>query len=537
MGRAASILLSPTVLYFIAALGLSLYLLTSSLLPTDKIDPLVLLPVLLVFFAGVRKLYKPYVLNPVWPYLSLQLVIFGIMLEEVFFRPFGLSLKVYAVMFLFACLSAAYYLFRHFRYLWSVSVPFRLLFLFLLANMFYFLFYHSEFRSYYGLYHEVWVVNATRFGQRALTGGQAGQFQESGLLAMYLTMLSPFIAFIIPLMLTRSDQTAVDRNNTVARIIRYFIYALSGFFLLSGLGAVLGLSHYHFTNGQFYSNFFGLYQGVENIFSVFFILLAGFRLIIHHYAERFEGTRLPLLTDLLLATCGIFILLPLKKTPLIALAVAMVLFSLAARYFQFLPVKKNIYKTRRQALETFYKTMAGMAAALLVYFLNQNFIIATIGTLTERFGSMQTLDQRATIWHYFMNDWANELGLFQLFFGFGLDASRELAYFTSSMLPRDVDTLSSIHNFYLQMAYEYGLVSLLFFGALGWIMLDNLIVLFKRDSDRPILKILCMTSVSLLIYLALYYYTESPVVPVLLMTFSVIGLLEALKLAYKRIGA
>ncbi|MEW5818905.1 MAG: hypothetical protein AB1782_01825, partial [Cyanobacteriota bacterium] len=106
----------------------------------NHVDPLIVYVFLSIgVIAGILTLKKSLETTFI-PYLFLQLIIIAIFLDTKITTFTGINFKIYILVFGIAFLTAIYYMYKDFNYLWKNFLVFRLLLIFFLINIFYFLF-------------------------------------------------------------------------------------------------------------------------------------------------------------------------------------------------------------------------------------------------------------------------------------------------------------------------------------------------------------------------------------------------------------
>ena len=146
--------------------------------------------------------------------------------------------------------------------------------------------------------------------------------------------------------------------------------------------------------------------------------------------------------------------------------------------------------------------------------------------LTNRFTSADTLNVRLVNWELYNQHWADNLNLFKFLFGFGIDSSREAAFFLSAMHPDPSFQQPHIHNIYLEMFYNYGLIAILFFLPFVLVLAGNFKHILRNKYD-----IFHCLSICVVVFFFVFYLTESPSLPSIIVIFSLIGFVESIRRA------
>ena len=512
-----------------------------SRLNLGNIDPLLAYIILSAgVFSGIFLLKKS-LQSRIIPYSAMQLVIFWIFFELVFLNPLGINFKLYALAFGIAMFVFLNDMFTSFGYLWSRFPVFRLLFIFFIINIIYFLLnYYSDFRSYYAVHYDVWINHQTADRIHALTQGikttSTRDFAESGSITKYLFSLCSIVSLSVALMVFKAHNSIESINNHLLHLIKIIVYGFLAFYTLVALGLILHFANIEFIDGQLKGNFLGMKEGFECYLSLFALLLIGFRLfILQNDSIKNKNSLLNPLNLLLVANIT-FILLAIRKTSIIA-------FFLSA-FIIFICNLPVIFKNNKpsgiltsSANNIIFKIILLLSLALVGLFIYQSsdFVSYLLYHFQERFSSSSTLEIRQSIWNLFLRDWQNTLDLKTAVFGYGVDSSRELTFYVSSMLTGFAH-VDQVHNFYLTMFYEYGLMALFYFGTSIYIVFTS-IKNFLNPSANRYLKIFSSVSLAIIVFYHIYYFTESPTIPLMIMFFSMVGILESIKESYKQAQA
>lgn len=496
------------------------------LLKNADIDPFLLYMIMAVLFVAASCLFKKATQSFNIPYLLLQLIFIWILLDFTYLDHFGINIKFYTLIFGFALLMSVFYGLKYHNYLWQNFPVFRYLLIFFILNIFYFLFYHSDFRS--SPYPDIWFqrMNQELFKNASFT---LKNFSENSSYVIYLISLSPLVSIVVSLMTFYGCKIQKSVDDQLINIIKWVTYGFIVYFLAAILAILVGFSSFAFEDGRLTGNFFGASFGFHIYLSMFLIFLVGFKFYLKDIYD-FQGKNLLSMTlNSVIFLCFALILLQINKTSIIGLAIVAVVTSIIN--LKMPKDKTNPLITGKR--NTFSKLFLGLIPLLIVIAIllqNSDFLGEVFNSIADRFSSMNTLDSRTMTWKFFITDWFSNLSIFRLFFGHGIDASVENIFFISSMFPRS-DLLLSTHNIYIGMFYDYGLVALLYFGAMVSVIISNIKLIFSKNSSWQI-RLFSKTSLGILIFFMVYHFTDGLRIPIAIMFFCLIGVLESLKYSY-----
>lgn len=470
-------------------------------------------------------IYEKSIKNPIFVYIPLQLILATIFVDAKFAKITGFEPKLYALAFLLAFLVAVTFLFKYFKWLWSNFLLFRCFFIFFIINLFYFTFYHTDFRewsTYYFNNLQYFDFNSKVLSIEAVGLYPNSNFSETKQVGMYLGSIVPVIASVISIMIFHGLNTTKAVNDRFCEVIKYITLTLSIYLGLAILSIPLGISSFLFIfDGRFWSDFLGIAGFSEYYIAIFIIMLVGFKYYINNNYFENKSFYNILMNIGIITFFGILCLFIVKAT-LIALS-----FSLAVMFFL---NKKN-------------KQILGLSKPLIcVIVIGLIFIIAAFSTqiavqiekISTRFSDLNSLNMRTDLWTVYIQNWLDNLTIFNILFGHGIDASRELAFKIAFMEPSyGVVGVPHIHNAYLEVFYDYGMMGLLYIGTLVYIGFDNLRTIFSDKIKDDKLKLACSMSLTILLYTSIYYTAEVFRIPAAIVLFSSLGMLESLKYVYK----
>ena len=186
------------------------------------------------------------------------------------------------------------------------------------------------------------------------------------------------------------------------------------------------------------------------------------------------------------------------------------------------------------ALGALLLAVAGLAVSGLMPIITEK-----IDYYLNGFSKLSTLSIRTGNWHYFFQDWADTLSLKTLLFGYGIGASRESIFFISAMRQAGDRTLvQTLHNSYLEFLYDYGMLSLIYFGIYATLLMSTLKTFVQRTHqgavEQPLVdtqKLWGIVSVCLLLFMGIYAMLDGIRVQLLIQLFAMLGWIEGLKTA------
>jgi O-antigen ligase len=538
-------LLSDKFLIIIGALFVPLIAM-KFVLKNENIDVTMVYLILSVGFIAGIYIFRQSLKISYLPYLLLQLVIIWIFFDSKITAATGVQMKLYALAFGLAFAAALYYIWFNAGYLWRNFPVYRLLLIFFIINIGYFFFYRSDFRSWYSSYIDIWLMRPEvrlYFMHQGMDVFEK-TFTETRYVGMYLGSLAPLVCLTVSLFAFYELKSIKDINLRLISIIKFVIIALAIYFTAALFFVLIGTSSIGFVDGRLWGDFLGFGQAFAIYLSYYLLLLVGFKYFINIAPEKGMTNVENIAIKLFITICLILILLQINKTVIIALTASMLVFwglcFMTGIQYNWDKKKEYISSDKNPIYLKLILIVFGIIFFILTMQYSETILDAltkTIERLNMRFGSFGTFNIRTTVWEYFIEYWYQNLTVFKVIFGFGLDASREAAFRISSIIAGDIRTFSSplvhIHNLYLQMFYEYGLIAFLYFGALLVVVFDNLRQIFKANAHNYT-RLFSILSMSVIIFFAIFGLTEIVRIPIAIVFFSLIGFLESLKYAYNR---
>ncbi|OGI04100.1 MAG: hypothetical protein A2Y25_11410 [Candidatus Melainabacteria bacterium GWF2_37_15] len=479
-----------------------------------QIDPILLLGILITGLGLLIYLFNESIKKPVIAYFLIQLTVIWIFFGQKILGPMGLEIKPHAVVFLLTTLVSFYFIFKHFDYLWSYK-PFRYLFFFFIISTIYAIFYKTDFRS--SSYIDLWIHNNLGLKHSAIKSGLGTISREFGSsetkYIVYLAGLAPLIAFVAGFMSFKSG----GLKPTLQNLISFFSFTSLTYLIFLGISILAGTSTLMFIQGRLAID--GGFTG-NDFEALLLIMLVGFYLYIQKNRDfkLYEPTKWSIITNIIILS--LLILLGIKKGTILSLFIAThvvigLIFAVKLYY------KEKIGFNFNPAF-----LLAPIFLIVLPTIFCPEFAETTLYNIQDRFASTDTIDIRMVNWELYNQYWAGNFDFFKALFGFGIDSSREATFFLTAMHPEPSMQQPHIHSIYLEMFYNYGLIALLFFLPFILILFGNF-----KDILHNKYNIFNCLSVTIILFFLVYYITESPAVPSIIVIFSLLGFLESIRRA------
>ncbi|MCK5177493.1 MAG: O-antigen ligase family protein [Candidatus Aenigmarchaeota archaeon] len=501
------------------------------------VNPFVLTGVLFTGFIFFLFLLDKSIKHPVIPYFLLQLTIVWIFFGKKILSPFGLDFKPHAVIFLLAFLCSGYFLITKFKYLWAYR-PFRYIFGFFLISTVYAVFYKTDFRS--SSYIDLWIQSNAGLKFNALGSGAAAVSRNFGSsetkFLIYLAGLAPLVAFLTGFNSFSQISDTQELKNKLYKLMSFISISVLIYYLFWMVSIIIGSSTVTFMNGRLTFNG-GVPGGDFEAILLMLMITSYYFYPFNHENFKFYKT-FKTITLINIVILLLLILLGIKKGTILSLgtvgfAVFGIIFAvkkLTGKNFisNIIPQKNKVPETAK----SFNPMMFFVPVLLLapVMFINTGFVEDTIYNISNRFASTSTLDIRMINWDMYITYWMNNLDLHKFLFGFGIDSSREATFFLTAMHPNPSYQQPHIHNIYLEMFYNYGLMAFLFFLPFVFILQENLKDIFI-DTSKSKIRIFNVLSVGVIVFFLVFYLAESPSMTSIIITFALLGFLESIRRA------
>ncbi len=498
----------------------------------QKFDPFLIFYLIAgVFLLGIfvmKKSLQYYVL----PYFLLQYVVIFIFFDKKYLGAVGLNLKFYGMVFVLGVVMSAFYLFKHFRYLWDNFIIFRCFLIFFVFNIICFLLGHySNFRLRGD---DMFLIKQAmvNLGQDAMLSTVVRDFSEEAKLSIYINSFVPITSIMVSLMAFYGVKTREDIKERLVKIIKFSTILSIIFYAGSFLSIALGLSIISFSSGRILGNFLGATSNLGYIqyLSIFLLMFIAFRFFIQKIQENnpVKYPKLLIGIDILIFLNFLFVFGHMSKGNVLALACSFLLI-----FYFIMKIDKGLIPFMKGGLKTnaFQKVMfcafALLAAFLVFKFLNfEQFMFK----LYERVTNNETFATRVLHWIGFMSHWADNLTLPRFIFGYGLDSSMDLTFNLSNSMARERG-LTTIHNTFLGTFYETGLMSLVYFAGIFSTSVSSIKNLFLEKADS-FLKIVSTMNLSVIVFILILWLSVDSTMPTRITLFCAIGFLESLKYAY-----
>ncbi len=495
-------------------LGSILFAFAGVMFLSDKVDiePMLIFTVLASGFIIGIQIYKQSFDSSLIPYLFLQFVFAAMSLDQRLFSPLGIKLRPHALIMLFGILCTIYYLKQDFGYYWKKFLSFRLMLLFFIVDLVYFFFYYSSFN-----------LGSAKIGYLINFDRSIGN--EDAKLIVFLGGLGSFIALTIALTLFKYLKTRESINAYFVKIAHYIVYIFVGYYAMLFLLVASGLSKIQFGAGRLNGEPLFGFDGINLIFAMFLIFFAGLKSYLEYQHVEYNKKFMDIALIFLVAMNLIFILLFINKTSIIALTGSLLTFLIVS------------YKIKVNVVKSFFGKKTGLVIIAALGILgavlfgavmqNSEFIVDTANNIVGRFSSFGTLNVRQSNWQFFIDDWISNLSIFKTIFGFGVGASREAIFFISAMRPGTY-LVQTTHNNYMEMFYDYGLMALLYYGAIIAILVNDIKILRDKYAETS-MKILSNISLCIILFYFIYHTMDGARVATVIVFFSMLGLLESMK--------
>ncbi len=488
---------------------------------TSHSNFILLYVILSVGVAATAAFFRLAYANTLIPYLLLQLTMVWIFLDQKILNQIGLNLKPHALIFIFATIIAFWSIFKHFKYLWSNFIVFRFIFIFFIINTFYAFFYHTDFRN--STYIDNWMYNY--YLKYSIMYGNFDIYRKFGneetRFLIYLTGLFPLVSITLSLLVFKGIEIKEKIDFHIIKLLKYITFGFVLFYIFNILSILLESTQFHFIDGRL-ADGNRVYLGFEE--ACFLLFLGGIKFFLNSSSKTKLSPFLNTVINLLLITFSTFIFLGIKKGTIISLLLGLVFLLLS-----FFKIDPQFRKKFKEKLILF--TTVPIFLLILLYFTGSNVFLEFINNIIERFSNTFTLNTRLLNLNLFSYYWVYELDFKKIIFGFGIDQSRELMFFISSMQPNPDFFQSHPHNLYVEFFYNYGLMALTYFGAIWYAFFKNFKNIYSKNINKEV-KIFSSISSSIILLFSVYFLAESPAMPINILFFCLLGILESIKHAY-----
>ena len=309
-------------------------------------------------------------------------------------------------------------------------------------------------------------------------------------------------------------------------IFAYYIFlAIS---LVIGASSVMFVDNRLFIDGGFAGGYFE---------AIFLMVMIAFYSLLNINCRNFKFyNAVKAIIIFNITVLSFLILLGIKKGTIISLGIALLVsFAIifAVKRLTGKSFTGNIIPQKNKPALA-YNTLNPLMLLVPVLLLALAFLVGTgslenfITNISERFSSNDTLEIRMINWNMYISHWWNSLDLHKILFGFGIDSSRELTFFLTAMHPVGTYHQPHIHNVYLEMFYNYGLMAIFFFLPFIYILKANLKDAFNGASEFGV-KIVNVLSIGVIVLSSIFYMSESPSMIAIIIIFALLGFLESIR--------
>ncbi len=484
----------------------------------DKIDPILIFVFLAMGMFGFIEVLKQSTKNLLIPYITMQFMLFIISINLAFLGPLGLNFKLHTLAFGFGFLMASYAIFKDFKYLWKNHMIFRALLIFFVLNIVYIsCSYYSDFLSSSTV--DLFIFRKT--GNLVTRNFNPTEYK----FLIYMTSLVPLITTSLSLLVFKNMTTKEEIYKKFINILWIFLLIFAIFNVFTLLSAAVGISAPAFKGIRLTWKF---WPGTQmptfflGIFTIFFVFCQNF---FRNFQVQSNQGAINIILNIFILVNSLLIVLISVKTALISLVLSLILLLIL--------LKKNNFSFTVFNLSTVNSTnYIGLGIILLFVVVLVQYSEFIWYNLSSRFSNLQTLYLRFGMWTNLIEIWKDNVDLFKLIFGFGIDRSKEQAFLASNMIPR-ADIVPNVHNSFLEMFYEYGLVSFIYFGAIIHILMQDIKTIISKNTDK-MLKIFSTATFIIIIYFLTYHLTDGIKVATAFTFFSLLGFLESLKFSLKQ---
>jgi hypothetical protein len=261
---------------------------------------------------------------------------------------------------------------------------------------------------------------------------------------------------------------------------------------------------------------------------IYFIILLTFK----YYLDNFSKVSFKFKIFLLFNIITFFVLTVMSsnKTSLIAFLFSLLIYliinfkeKLSFKTFDFL--EKGILRFILIPL------IAGIFIFFMAHFGLFDLIIEKINKAFHGISSNAGVNSfyiRKNNWKYFIDYWENNLDFLKVLFGFGIGKSREIIYYISSSQYSFLYKVQTTHNHYIDMFFEYGLMSLFYFLPIIIIFIKSIINIFNKKISKEI-KLLSNMSIQLISFYFIYHLADGLRVTTAIIFFSILMFAEGFK--------
>jgi hypothetical protein len=123
-------------------------------------------------------------------------------------------------------------------------------------------------------------------------------------------------------------------------------------------------------------------------------------------------------------------------------------------------------------------------------------------------------------------EWNDTLNWVNVLFGYGLAKSRETIFYLSAMrVTGYAQLVQTVHNSYIEFVFDYGMVSLLYFGSIIQLFFSHRRHLRDLKSDATS-RLFSLTLIATVLYIAIYGSMDGIRVQMAIQLFALLGFVE-----------
>lgn len=422
--------------------------------------------------------------TPFMSYAITQLFFFWVLFDQFLGTTAGISMKSRVIAFGFIFLAGITYLYKNFDFLWKF-MAFRFFLAFFVINIIYYFFNASSFN-----------VSAANFNGT----GDMSENQDSRMI-IFLGSLAVLLTSSVALSLFKDITTKEQLKALITRLAKVFCIACGLMLLMfAAIGKIKGLT-FHVSSPIYFMTFLALKYYVDNFAEVSkkFNYLLQFVIVVFFMVPIFgcnKATLIAFLTGL-----AVFLILNFKEKLKLA----------------FIPLI---------AVVLIFLTIQTGLGALVIDRLDK---AAT--SISQ--GGINSYTMRQSNWNLFTNYWGNHLDTTKTLFGFGLGKSREVMYYLSRSQYNAKYFVQSVHNQYLAIFFDYGLMALLFFIPLVSIFWRNIKTAFSQRTPREV-KLFSNLCLGVMLFYFIYHTMDGLRATTIITFFSLIMFTEGYRYSYEK---
>lgn len=507
------------LLLFLAALAVGLLAMKVSPLG-EKIHPLFVAEAVGLGFIFFLVGFKRSLDNPIIPFLGLMMTLFLIFIEKKYFKILGLDLKLYMLMFGMASAITLYHLANNFGHLWKTYPLFRFIFIFFIINCAYIaLGYFSDFRLSTDLM-SMRYAKAQAMGGNNFSSQQSREFGAFAQYILHIDTLVPLVSTTVSLMLFNAPKSNMKDSTILHKVIMLISAGVGIHYILAIFAPLLKTSPgFNFIAGD-------VDPGTNFLLPMWLLMFMGFKYYLFSLKDQAGLKGLHWLVNFdLLYTLFLIASIPAEAGGSSSMAIALIsglaVMFVVLRYLKLdLPIA-NLEKLKKSKIVAFIIAVIMLAGILgVLYYLSYRLESASTNDVSS-------LNMRFSHWRDVMEVWYAHLDMVSFFFGYGLDKVMETVYYMSNSSAVE-QGIQSPHNIYIAMIFNYGLMSIPFFGAIYATAFSG--VKFLKDKMKPLaVKIFSGTSLSIVVGLSFMWLFLDMTIIIKILVFTMLGFLESLK--------